>query len=98
MKVYVICNNDSIEYAVIGDEKKAEAIKEHMKVESIEEYKKNYPYEYENSGEPPYFWHIHEVVCEGHAEQLLRITDDHLEYVVGVVLGDEDALDIGGLK
>jgi len=69
--IYVICCNDALKYAVIGNSQKAELRLQALKDEEVEKkgytvhrsgkaYNKSKFEEYENT----HFWHIHEVEGE----------------------------------
>ena len=66
MEVHVICCNDSIEYAVAGDIKKAEAKLLVLRNKDIERKRSTYGDESSTIKEYKdiYYWHIHSVEGE----------------------------------
>ena len=56
-RVFIICNNDDIRYAVIDDEGKAKSIKDKMEKEDTEKKERG---QYMMIS----YWHIHEVQGE----------------------------------
>lgn len=62
MKVHVICCNDGVRYAVVGDEARAEAKMAELKAAYYERNKGCFSDEVEYNLRC--FWHIHTVDCE----------------------------------
>ena len=67
-KCFVICNNDSIEYVIIGTEEQANRQKHILREKHYKDYQKNsanlYMIKIRRLYDDIYFWHIHEVEYE----------------------------------